>query len=212
VEVTDDHVTDVSSLGREQVLSQLEELAREVAEDQAAIEGQTDDTRTRVIRMGKRLSKLQKIQKKEQEERKKLGEPVQTWKEWCEQEKVSRGHFPGYEQCRRCVLIARYPKAYEKGMSIKEAYKEAGKWKKNNGNPPIKEKVTIKARPLVTIGAAAGKLNGKIDNFLNENIEALAADQQWTEDEILGATDEITLLRQGCNALLKILKQLHAST
>jgi hypothetical protein len=96
-------------------------------------------------------------------------------------------------------------------MSLKEAYKEAGKWKKNGGNPPLPEKVTIKARPLITIGAAAGKLNGKIEKLLAENLTELAGEQSWTEDEVLGATDELTLLRQACNHLLNELKTIHAS-
>lgn len=190
---------------------QLEDMAKEVAEDQAAIDGQCEDTRKRVVRMGKRLSQLQKVQKKEQEEQKKLGQEPQTWKDWVKEEKGALGTFPEYTNCKRYVLIARYPKAYRSGMSIKEAYKEAGKWKKNGGNPPPTEKLTIKSRPLITIGAAAGKLHTKLERFMADDITRLAGEQKWTEDEILGATDELTILRQDCNGMLKVLKDLHAS-
>jgi hypothetical protein len=189
----------------------LADLVIEVANDQAAIDAQCEDTRRRIIRMGKRLSQLQKEQKKEQKEQAALGQPVTTWKEWVEKQKDSLGSFPASVSVIRYMLIARYPAAYRAGMSIKEAYKEAGKWKKNGGNPPLVEKVTILARPLVTIGATAGKLNGKIEKLLDEDMAILSKKQKWTEDEVLGATDEIALLRQACNHLLKELKSIHAS-
>lgn len=184
----------------------LELLAQEVAEDQAAIDGQCQDTRTRVLRMGKRLAKLQKEQKKEQETTGK------TWKEWCEDEKLARPTFPEYTQGFKYVLIARYPKSYRAGMSIKEAYKEAGKWKKNGGNPPPTEKLTIKQRPLIVIGAAAGKLNVKIEKLLESDVTEIAGEQQWSDDEIDGAADELTLLKQACSAMLQKLRALRVST
>lgn len=196
---------------RQTVLQQLEDLAKEVADDQAAINGQCEDTRKRVVRMGKRLTVLQKTQKVEQKRQAENGEPVQTWKAWCEEQKGVRDSFPHPANVRKYQLIARYPKAYRAEMSIKEAYKEAGKWKKCGGNPPPTEKVTIKARPLITVGAMAGKLNGKIDGLLESDLPAMAKEQQWTEDEILGATDELTLLKQSCNHLLQQLKSIHAS-
>ncbi|MEO2012318.1 MAG: hypothetical protein ABGX22_26935 [Pirellulaceae bacterium] len=38
-----------------------------------------------------------------------------------------------------------------------------------------------------------------------------AAEQDWSDDEILGATDTVTLLRQSCNVLLRKLRELQLS-
>lgn len=189
----------------------VSEMVDAVASDQEAIGSQCEDTRKRVLRMGKILTALQKEQKKEQEKAKARGEQPQAWKEWCEEQKVSRGHFPAYEQTRRYTLVARYPKAYESGMSIKEAYKQAGKWKKNGGNPPPKEKTVIKSRPLITIGAAAAKLERKMDDLAQHNIAELATTQKWSSDEVAGAKDAVTLLRQACNLFLSKLNELQES-
>jgi hypothetical protein len=90
-------------------------------------------------------------------------------------------------------------------MSVHEAYKEAGRWKANGDRAPA-DKPLITARPLITIGAASAKLSRKIDTFTDmcEATKWLA----WSEDEILGATDTVTLLRQSCNVLLQMLREL----
>lgn len=179
----------------------LDQMAEQVASDQAAIDGQSETTRERVLRMGKRLRQMQKEQKKEQ------AETGQTWDQWIEEQKSRRSTFPAVGMCRYYMLISRYPRAYKKGMSIKEAYKQAGKWKKNGGSEPA-EKMTIKQRPLITVGAGAGKLARKIDALLDGDDLALRArEEEWTEDEIFGAADAVTLLRQSCNHLLKQLKE-----
>ena len=183
-------------------MTRLDDMAKEVAEDQAAVDGVTENTRKRVIRMGKSLRKMQVEQKKEQDE------TGQTWKGWCEEQKIDRPSFPAHSQSIRYILIGRYPGAYKAGMSIKEAYKEAGLWKKNGGNEPLKEKLTIKARPLITIGAAAGKLERKIEKLVESDMLETATAQEWTDDEIDGATDAVTLLRQSCNLLLRNLRGL----
>ncbi len=67
---------------------ELNDLAKVVADEQSAIDGVSENTRTRVIRMGKRLRTMQRMQKKEQTE------TGQTWKDWCEEQKVTQGHFP----------------------------------------------------------------------------------------------------------------------
>ncbi len=56
-----------------------------------------------------------------------------------------------FRQGKFYLLIGKYSAAYSRGMSIKEAYRETDRWKKNGGNLPGKEKVTIVNRPLVTI-------------------------------------------------------------
>jgi hypothetical protein len=71
--------------------------------------------RKRVIRMGKQLARMQKKQKKDQ------SETDQTWKEWCEATKKSLGDFPSPTNCVQYTLIAKYPGAYRKDMSIREA-------------------------------------------------------------------------------------------
>lgn len=183
---------------------QLKDMAKLVADDQTAIEGVSTDTRKRVLRMGKELRKMQKIQKKEQTE------TGQTWKEWCAEQKVADGNFPEHANCSRYIRIARYPYAYKAGMSVHEAYKEAGKWKANGDKAPA-DKLTIKARPLITIGAASAKLSRKIDTLTDGEMCETAAEQDWSDDEILGATDTVTLLRQSCNVLLRKLREIHAN-
>ena len=64
--------------------NKLNDLARAVADEQSAIDGVSENTRTRVIRMGKRLRTMQRIQKKEQTE------TGQTWKDWCAEQKSTR--------------------------------------------------------------------------------------------------------------------------
>jgi hypothetical protein len=80
---------------------------------------------------------MQKAQKKDQ------AETGQTWDEWCGEQRSHRVTFPSTGSCRHYILVAKYPPAYEPGMSIKEAYKTAGRWKANGGNPPLPLKTTI---------------------------------------------------------------------
>lgn len=180
----------------------IDHLASLIAEDQAAVDGTAKDMRSRVIRMGRRLRELQKLQKEEQ------AETGQTWEEWCAEQKQARGTFPESTNVRRYMLIARYPGAYKQGMSIKEAYRQAGAWKKNGGDPPLTEKKAIKARPLITIGAMAGKLERKIEALGETDFCEAACQQSWSDDEVLGATEALTLLRQSCNAMLHKLAEL----
>ena len=186
----------------------LDAMAQEVAGEQAAIDGQTEDTRERVLRMGKTLLKMQKRQKKDRTS----GKTSETWEDFCNRQKLRSAQFPHWRRTNEYMLIARFPGAYEKGMSIKEAYKQAGKWKANGGDPPDQEKKAIKARPLMTIQAAAGKLERKLEVLTSGDITEIATEQTWTEDEILGAVDMLTLLRQSCNLMLRQLKELHQAT
>lgn len=180
----------------------LNQLAADIARDQAALDSAGEGTRARVIRIGRELRQAQKMQKREQ------SETGQTWKEWCEEEKGRRATFPSVTQTKCYLLIARHPRAYKVGMSIKEAYKEAGEWKKNGGNPPLKQKTVIKNRPLITIQANSHRLHRKIESLTDLDIAAAAEEQAWTNDEISGALDEVTLLRQDCNLLIRKLKEL----
>ncbi len=60
------------------------------------------------------------------EQKKEQAETGQTWKQWCEEQKIARQSFPAPNTCIWYALIARYPGAYKAGDSIKEAYKQAG--------------------------------------------------------------------------------------
>lgn len=180
----------------------LDELAKQVADEQSELEGNTETTRQRVIRMGKALRLAQKEQKAEQEE------TGQTWKEWCEDQKNSLGVFPALPQVGQYILIARFPGAYKAGDSIKEAYKQAGLWKKNGGSPPPKLKVTISSRPLVTIGAMCGKLERKIEAAIAIDADSLKGKESWDDDEISGTVDALTMIRQAANGLLRKLKEM----
>ena len=183
-------------------MTQLDDWAAEVSEDQAAIEAENEDTRTRVKRMGKLLLKMQKTQKKEQ------AETGQTWQEWCEEKKVHVCTFPGFRNCKVYMLIAKYPRAFEKGMTIQQAYKMAGEWKKNAGNPPEKMKVTVSSRRLVTIGRMAGRLEDKVEKVLEKFEETKEEEGGWSNDELIGCQEQLQMTRQSINLILKRLSAL----
>jgi hypothetical protein len=183
----------------------LDDIAKRIADEQAELEGSGETTRQRVIRIGRELQAAQKEQKAEQ------AETGQTWKEWCEGQKRCRASFPTESECRKYTLIAKYPAAYKPNMSIKEAYKEAGKWKKNGGKEPPEEKVTIVSRPLVTIAAMCGKLEKKIEATIEIDISQLSGKECWDDDEVTGAVEALTMVRQASNALLRKLKEMTAN-
>jgi hypothetical protein len=186
-----------------------QQLIDEIVEDQQGLDGDNETTRTRVIRIGRNLRKLQREQKKEQKAARVAGEEPQTWKEWCEEEKGLVKAFPAWTQVKEYSLIASYPGAYRVGMSVAEAYKQAGRWKKNGGNPPPKEKVTIKARPLITLQKAAGKVRAKLEKLNDaESLSDLAVEGNWTDGEVEGARREINDLRHDCNLFLKRIGQM----
>jgi hypothetical protein len=180
----------------------LDDIAKRIADEQAELEGSGETTRQRVLRIGRELQAAQKEQKAEQ------AETGQTWKEWCAEQKGTRSPFPEYTSIRQYMLIAKYPAAYKPNMSIKEAYKEAGKWKKNGGKEPPKEKVTIVSRPLVTIAAMCGKLEKKIEATIEIDISQLSGKECWDDDEVTGAVEALTMVRQASNALLRKLRDL----
>ena len=182
----------------------LDYMAKLVANDQKAIDSQSGDTRKRVIAMGKLLRKMQKEQKKEQ------AETEQTWQEWCEAEKVTWVTFPSYRVCKQYSLISRYPGAYKAGMSIKEAYRQAGLWKRNGGSPPELEKKT-QSRPLGRVATAASRAARKFDKLVEGNVPEAAAEQKWTNDEVTGSLEELVLCRQSCNSLIQQLRKLEES-
>ena len=181
-------------------MSLLNDLAKRVADEQKAIDSQAGDTRKRVLSMGKELRKMQKAQKKEQDD------TGQTWKDWCEEQKGLRETFPAITQTKWYILVARYPAAYKEGMSIKEAYKEAGKWKQNGGSAPLPAKVTIK-RVLARICAAASRVSRGMENAVEKDLAAIATEEDWKGEEIEGALEELVLLRQSCNGFIAQLRK-----
>ena len=187
-------------------MSVLDALATEVAEDQAAIDGDLEDTRTRVIRMGRVLRKMQKEQKKEQIAAKEQGEEPTPWLDWLDAKKADDQLFPGRQKCQRYALISKYPKSYTKSMSIDQAYREAGKWKRNGGDPPIKEKKTV-SRVLGLIGKAAGQLDRKIetlaDRIAESDVSAIAQEDKWTDEEIEGTREAVDDARKSCLMLIR---------
>lgn len=186
---------------------QTEQLAQEVADEQAAMEQQTETTRERVIRIGKLLRKLQAEQKKEQ------AETGQTWKEWCEEQKRVRDPFPHHDNCRRYILIAKYPGAYERGMSIKEAYKMAGKWKKNGGNKPKPEKVTIKKNLPSQLATAVGRCLNKLEKYnAIEDWDELCRQEKWTDDGSRVLEEALLLCRQEINQAIKKIRQVRGES
>lgn len=186
----------------------LDEMAARVAEDQAAIDGDLEDTRTRVIRMGKELRAMQKEQKAEQNEAKAHGETPVPWKDWVDEEKRRNGAFPSNRNCNRYALISKYPKAYEKGMAIDQAYRAAGQWKKNGGAPPDKQKKTV-TRTLGLIGKAAGQLERRIEQLVESETGQVCEVEKWTDDEIEGTLEAVTLAKQSCNLLIRQLNGLY---
>lgn len=180
----------------------LDELAAEVAAEQAAIDGQGETTRQRVLRVGKLLRQLQKEQKVESKE------TGQTWDQWIAEQKSNRVTFPSTATCRHYILIAKYPGAYAKGMSIQEAYKMAGKWKKNGGSPPKPEKVTIKKYLPAQVGTACGRCLNKLEKYnAIEDWTELAIKEKWSEDAFVGFEEVLRLCRQEITHSLKKLQQ-----
>jgi len=163
--------------------------------------------RTKVLEEGKLLRQVQKEQKAEQKAAKERGEEPQTWKDWAAEQKVGRAHFPGYEQCNKYMRISQFPGAYEKGMSIKEAYKNATAWKKNGGSPPIESKVAIQTRLPNQIGAAAGRAIRKLESYNEkEDWGTIAEEEKWTNDDYAGMEEALMECRQEVNHSLRKLK------
>jgi len=182
-------------------MARIDELSQAVADEQKQLDGQSEATRTRVLRLGKLLRQLQKEQKKQQPE------TGQTWKEWCEEQKGVQDSFPHDANVRKYMLICKYPSAYEKGMSIKEAYKQAGQWKKNGGNPPLKSKVAISRRTLVALQRALGKVEKRLDYIAENDIDTMAREEKWDSDEVAGAMDALQDVRRGCNACIRKIRE-----
>ena len=189
-------------------MSKLDDMAAEVAADQAAIEGDLEDTRTRVIRMGKQLRKMQIEQKKEQQAAKERGEEPTTWVDWCDTKRSETDFFPGATRAKHYALISKYPKAYAKGMSIDQAYREAGKWKKNGGNPPDTEKKTV-SRPLLLIQKTSSQLHRRVEAVCKQFAEdehgsaGVAEKQKWEDDEIEGTRESLEETRKDCLMLIR---------
>jgi len=170
--------------------------------------GQEDrHIRTKVMEEGKILRSLQKDQKAEQRAAKERGEKPQTWKDWVAEQKKSRGFFPAPHQCTQYMRISQYPSAYEKGMSVKEAYKNATAWKKNGGSPPPKSKVAIQTRLPNQLGNIVGRACNRLEDRNEiEDWGAVAADEKWTEGDFTGLENVLLECRQEINHSLRKLR------
>jgi len=192
-------------------MSDLKTLAKKVAELQKQLDGDGETTRERVLRMGKTLRLMQTKQKIEQVEAKQRGETPVTWKEWLEEKKAREEPFPSAANCKRYALISRYPGAYKQGMSISEAYRHAGQWKANGGNPPIKEKKTT-TNPLVLVSHKASPFERKVkvinDMIAESDIVSVADELKWDEDIIEGCRESVQTTIKEARILLNHLNQL----
>lgn len=187
----------------------IESLVAEICEIESSISKVDEDIRDKVKREGKRLLALQKEQKKEQEAAKSRGEPAQTWKEFVEDQKRVRDSFPHEANCRKYMRIVQYPGAYESGMSVKEAYKMATKWKKNGGNPPPTAKVSIKTRLPNQIGNAVGRAVNKLVKYNSiEDWSDNAKAEKWSSDDFAGMEETLTAMRKEISIALNKLKKL----
>jgi len=192
-------------------MSDLKTLAKQIADLQKQLDGEGETTRERVLRMGKTLRLMQTKQKIEQVEAKQRGETPVTWKEWLEEKNVPGERLPSELQCRRYALISRYPGAYKQGMSIKEAYRHAGQWKENGGNPPIKEKKTT-TNPLVLVSHKASPFERKVkvinDMIAESDVVSVADELKWDEDIIEGCRECVQTTIKEARILLNHLNQL----
>ena len=161
--------------------------------------------RETAIKIGRKLRSLQKKQKKVQNAAKERGEEPQEWKEYLGEKKDSYESFPSPAMCVRYTLVSIYPKAYEPGMSLDKAYREAGKWKKNQGAPPDKT-VATPNRFLAQLLKKVGSAELKLERCNTEDWAAIAAEEQWSDDEITGAEEGLVLTRQEINQALQNLR------
>jgi hypothetical protein len=163
--------------------------------------------RQKVLEEGKHLRALQKEQKKEQNAAKERGEQPQTWKEWVAEQKGRRASFPGVQQTKAYMRISQFPGAYEKGMSVKEAYKNATAWKKNGGSPPPESKVAVQTRLPNQIGNWVGKACNKLERQNEvEDWSTVASDEGWTDDDFTGMENVLLECRQEINHSLRKLR------
>lgn len=171
----------------------VEKLIAEICELESGHGDVYTHIRTKVLVEGKKLRALQKWQKAEQKAAKERGETPQTWKEFVsEQQKATGGLFPSRQMGNRYMRISQYPGAYEKGMSIKEAYKNATAWKNNGGNPPPKAKVSIQNRLPARVGAACSRLVKSVEKWNDiEDWTTVVDKEGWTEDEFKGLEESI---------------------
>jgi len=163
--------------------------------------------RNKVLEEGKHLRALQKDQKKEQNAAKDRGEEPQMWKDWIAKQQVTRGHLPSHRQCTWYMRISQFPGAYEKGMSVKEAYKNATAWKNNGGSPPPESKVAIQTRLPNQLGNWVGKACNKLERQNEvEDWSEIAADECWTDDDFTGIENVLMECRQEINHSLRKLR------
>ena len=184
-------------------MSNEEELIVDICKIESSHSEVYEHIRTKVMREGKALRELQKLQKEQQKQAKERGEEPQTWKEYLKEQKVARATFPEHVACVRYMRISQYPAAYEKGMSVKEAYKNATAWKKNGGTPPPLSKVSIQNRLPARVGVACGRLQKVLEKWNAENWPEVMEQEKWSDDEVIGLSEVMTELRQDLNQSIR---------
>ncbi len=180
-----------------------QELINEICELESGQGDVYTHIRTKVLTEGKKLRELQKWQKQQQKDAKERGEEPETWKAYVKRQKESSGLFPAEADCRRYMRISQYPGAYEKGMSVKEAYKMATAWKKNGGNPPPKTKVSIQNRLPARIGAACGRFQKVLEKWNEQDWDQVIAEEKWSNDELIGLEEAMREARQDLNQSIR---------
>ena len=171
----------------------------------------TEHIRTKVLKEGKKLRQLQDWQKEQQKKASLRGEQPETWKDYLSSIKVNRVDFPVYFQCQRYMRISKYPGAYEKGMSVQEAYKMATAWKKNGGNPPVTAKISIRQRIPNQVGNWVGKALNRLEDYNERDWKQASIDENWKEDDFIGCEQVLRLCRQEINQSLKKLNEVMES-
>ena len=159
--------------------------------------------RTKVMKEGKALRELQKLQKEQQKQAKERGEEPQTWKDYLAEKKRDNPSLPEETMSRYYMRISQYPASYEKGMSVKEAYKNATAWKKNGGTPPPLSKVSIQNRLPARVGVACGRLQKVLEKWNAENWLEVMEQEKWSNDEVIGLSEVMAELRQDLNQSIR---------
>ena len=172
-----------------------EQLVSKICDNQEESIGLARGKREVVIRCGKLLKKLQKVQKEQQKAAKSRGEEPQVWENYAKDKNVQDERFPSPVTCRRYMLVSTYPGAYEPDMSLDQAYRMAGKWKKNQGKPPGKT-VAVSNRFLAQLLKKLGSAELKLERCNEKDWSEIAAKEQWTDDEIEGANEALFLTAQ----------------
>ena len=74
---------------------------------------------------------------------------------------------------------------------------------------PIEEPKFVATRTLALIGKAAGQLERRIEQLVESETGQVCEVEKWTDDEIEGTLEAVTLAKQSCNLLIRQLNGLY---